>query len=316
MAQSRAKTTRPKRPAAPRRLKQSQYKTFHLNKRIKHPAPRLPSSFTLLRRSFKQLGDHPRIIIGILLVYAVLTLMLVHGIGGGLNLPELKSNFQQLFQGHQNQLTTGVTLFGLLIGTAGSGGTPTAGLYQSILLILFSLVFIWSLRQLQAGQKVGLREAFYKSTYPLIPFLLVLLVIGLELIPLLLGSSIYAIVISNSIAVTFLERTLWGLLFGGFVLLSLYMMSSSLFALYIVTLPDMTPLRALRSARELVRFRRWSVLRKIIALPLLLLILAAIVVIPFILVFTAVAATVFFICSVLAVAIVHAYMYSLYRELL
>ncbi len=47
-------------------------------------------------------------------------------------------------------------------------------------------------------------------------------------------------------------------------MLTLIYVKSSLFALYIVTLPDMTPMKALRSARELARYRRWTVLRKIL----------------------------------------------------
>ena len=55
-----------------------------------------------------------------------------------------------------------------------------------------------------------------------------------------------------------------------------------MFALYIVTLPDMTPMKALRSARELVRYRRWTVLRKVLFLPLMLLVVAAIIMVPII----------------------------------
>jgi len=123
-------------------------------------------------------------------------------------------------------------------------------------------------------------------------------------------------VISNSIAVSGIEQFAWGLFFFMLALLSLYMLSSSLFALYIVTLPDMTPMKALRSARELVRNRRWIVLRKIIFLPLALLVLGGLVVIPVILIWAPAAQWIFFIGTMVALAITHSYMYSLYRELL
>ena len=88
--------------------------------------------------------------------------------------------------------------------------------------------------------------------YPLIPFILVLLVCCLQLLPLIIGSSLYSLVVSNGIAVQPIEKFVWALLFASLALLSLYMITSSLFALYISTLPDMTPMKALRSARELV----------------------------------------------------------------
>jgi hypothetical protein len=94
------------------------------------------------------------------------------------------------------------------------------------------------------------------------------------------------------------------------------MLASSLFALYIVTLPGMTPIRALRSARGLVRYRRWTVIRKILWLPLLLLLVAAVIMLPIIIWLTAVAQWVFFILSMFALLAVHSYMYALYRELL
>ncbi len=94
------------------------------------------------------------------------------------------------------------------------------------------------------------------------------------------------------------------------------MISSSIFALYIVTLPDMTPLKALRSARELVKGRRWAVILRLLSLPVILLIVAAIIMVPIIIVLTPVAQWVFFLLTMFTLVAVHAYMYTLYRELL
>jgi phosphatidylglycerophosphate synthase len=75
-------------------------------------------------------------------------------------------------------------------------------------------------------------------------------------------------------------------------------------------------MKALRSARELVRYRRWTILRKVLFLPLLLLIVTAIMMVPVISVVTPLAQWVFFILMMAAIAVVHSYMYTLYRELL
>ena len=182
--------------------------------------------------------------------------------------------------------------------------------------MITSLAVIWALRQVLAGVRVRVRDAYYLGMYPLIPFILVLLVIAVQLLPLVIGGTIYGIVISNGIAVYTVEKLAFALLFILLALLSLYMLSSSLFALYIVTLPDMTPMKALRSARELVRHRRWTVLRKILCLPIILLIVAAVIMVPIIIVLTPLAQWVFFVLTMFAVAAVHTYMYTLYRELL
>ena len=94
------------------------------------------------------------------------------------------------------------------------------------------------------------------------------------------------------------------------------MICSSLFALYIVTLPNVTPMKALRSARQLVLHRRFLVLRKILFMPLALLVLGAIIMIPLIIFLTFAAEWIFFLLSMFVLTVVHAYMYTLYRELL
>jgi sterol desaturase/sphingolipid hydroxylase (fatty acid hydroxylase superfamily) len=144
----------------------------------------------------------------------------------------------------------------------------------------------------------------------------VLLVIGLQLIPLIIGSTLYSLVIGNAIAVTLVEKLFWLVIFIALACLSLYFLSSSILAVYIVTLPEMPPLKALRSARELVKGRRLQVIRKVLWLPILLLLASSLIMLPIILWLTALAQVVFFILSMLVLIVVHTYMYSLYRELL
>ena len=151
--------------------------------------------------------------------------------------------------------------------------------------------------------------------YPLIPFVLVLMVIGLQLVPLLVGSALYSAVINNGIAVMAIEKIIWAIGCFLLALLSLYMICSSIFALYIVTLPDMTPFKALRSARQLVLHRRWTVLRKVLFLPVALLIIAALIMVPLVILLTPLAQWIFFALTMFGIAIVHSYMYNLYREL-
>lgn len=260
---------------------------------------------------------HWKLFGGIVLVYLILTIVLVKGLGvGSSNVPQLKQTLQGLFRGTGGQLTTGFTLFGLLLGQSGSASSDVAGAYQSILLIVVSLVLIWALRQTMAGSKVGIKESFYKGLYPLVPFLLVLIVIGLQFIPLFLGSFLYSTVFGLGLAVTPPEKVIWILIFVLLALLTLYMITSSIFALYIVTLPDVKPMQALRSARELIRHRRWTIARKVLFLPVSLLVLAAVIMVPVIIFITPASEWVFFLLSMFVLAIIHSYMYHLYRELL
>jgi hypothetical protein len=298
-----------------RRVKQAKYSSFKLHKRIKHPV-KLPNVWRLSRAAGIVLWQHKRLFAGLTLIYGLLNLLLVQGIAGNTDTTTLKQTLDQGFAGHFGALLSGLGVFTVLISSAGNSTDQTAGAYQVFLALISSLAIIWGLRQVLAGNQLRWRDPFYRGMYPLIPFILVLVVIGLQLLPLLIGASLYSTVISNGIAVYAVEKLVWALLYVLLALLSLYMVSSSLFALYIVTLPDMTPMKALRSARELVRHRRWTVLRKVLFLPLLLLIVAGVIMVPIIIWLTPLAQWTFFILTMSALLAIHAYMYTLYRELL
>ncbi|MEO7364529.1 MAG: hypothetical protein ABIV43_03420 [Candidatus Saccharimonadales bacterium] len=309
-----------KKPAAPvqrsrpRRLKSARYTSFKLSKRIRHPM-KLPSVWKLTRQTAKLLWRHKRLFVGITLIYAVFNLIFVQGLSGSTDLTSLKASLQEVFGGG-SAISASLTIFAVLLTSSSSGQADTTGGYQLFLILIVSLAVIWALRETLAGVRVRVRDAYYRGMYPLVPFILVLAVIGLQTIPLAVGGSLYSIVVSNGIAVYAAEKFLWALLFGLCALLSIYMISSSVFALYIVTLPDMTPMRALRTARELVRHRRWTVLRKVLVLPFLLLVMAAAIMLPVILLVTPAAQWVFYLLTMFATVVVHVYLYSLYRELL
>ncbi len=301
--------------AVQRRVKSGAYKSFRLQKKVS-AGPALPSAFKLFGRAIKVLASHWKLFGGMLVIYGLLAIVLVQGLGGSSgSLSETKDSLQEALDGNFGELTAGAMLFAGLLG-ASPNLAPAAGVYQVLVALVVSLALIWTLREVYAGHKVGVRDGFYRGMYPLVPFVLVLCVVGLQLIPLVIGGTLYTAVVSNGIAATVTETVLWGLIFFVLALISLYMLCSSLFALYIVCLPDMTPMRALRSARELVRNRRWTVLRKILFLPLALIVLGAIIMIPLIMLITPVASAVFFVLSLISLVVVHSYMYALYRSLL
>ncbi len=301
-------------PSQPQALKKPAEQLSRLQKRLR--AGKLPSAFQIFKDAITVLAKHWKLFLGIAVVYGLLNILLVQGFKGTTGFGETKSALEQLFTGNFGHVGTGLTLFLYLVSSSGNATDPAAGMYQFVLILIVSLALIWTFRQVYAGQKVRIRDGFYSGMSPLVKFVLVLLVIGLELIPLTIGAMLYGVVTANGIAVSAFEQIVWAL--GTFLLtlLSLYMISSSLFGLYIVTLPDMTPLLALRSARQLVRYRRWTVMRKIVFLPLILLVLTGVIVVPIIMYATPVAVVVFFVLSMFLLPVAHSYLYALYRSLL
>ncbi len=297
-----------------RKLKPSKGRFFGLVGRTKLPVV-LPSAWTIFKASLGHLSRHKKLFIGISAVYLGLTILLVRGFGITTDLGLAKQAFEELLNGAGNGITSSMAIFSYLVGT-NSPNSQVAAVYQSIIITLVSLALIWALRQTHANEKVSLKDVFYKSTYPLVPLLLVILFISIQLLPLIFGSFLYSATVGAGIATSVLEKVLWCV--SSFLLgvWTIYLVSSSVFAVYIVTLPDMTPLKALRSAKKLVQFRRWRIIRKIVFLPVIIMLLVTAVMLPTILFLTPVSEVVFLILLSSLLPVTHSYMYSLYRELL
>lgn len=292
------------------------YTSFRLHKPIKPHQPPLATSLELSSMSLQLMWANRRALFSFILIYGILSLLLVRGFGSAIDIAELKLLLQDIFGGSVDALTTSLTTFGLLLGASAEAGGDVAQMYQSILALIASLAIVWLYRQQQAGRKVTMKEAFYSGMYPLVPFLLVLAVVAVQSLPGLLGNFVYTAAIRGDLLFGVFEHVLMIMMMLSLIVLSLYMMSSSAVALYIVTLPEMTPLHALREARELVRHRRLAVLIRFIMGIIIVLFLMFIVTVPLIFFASSVVEWVFFFITILAVPFVHGYLFSLYRELL
>ncbi|HEY5549770.1 MAG TPA: hypothetical protein VIK37_01000 [Candidatus Saccharimonadales bacterium] len=299
-----------KKGSRTRKLTRGQKKT--VAKKAARKRTKLPSSFRLtwqvlgiIRNYWKPLG-------GIVLVYLVLNIIFASGISGlGSSVTEIKANLE-----NGDRFWNALGGFGSLVGSGGASGSQTASILQSILVILESLVIIWALRQLLAGNKIKVKQAYYLSMAPLIPFLIVVAVIFIQLLPLTFGAPVIGTILTAIFNSGALLTSLFIIFFSALAAWSFYMISSSIFALYIVTLPDMQPRQALRSAKNLVKYRRWALMRKVAFLPIFILVVMAAVVVPLILFVSFLVAPVFYILSMLVILFIHSYLYSLYRSML
>lgn len=273
--------------------------------------PRVPAAYKLFVGSLKILRDNVKLFSVILIIYLLLYTILVGGLSGDSTILATKQALHGTFN-----FASGATIISAIMSSSANSNSAGAGAYQTMLLIIMSVVLIWALRQVYAGHRIRARDAFYQGVYPLIPFVLVLFVIGLELLPLAAGVGLYGEMTSTGIAVGFAQHAVAVLILMALATVSVYMLCSSIFALYIVTLPDMTPLPALRSARELVRYRRWIVLRKLLFLPVAMVVIGVALLLPTALLLTPLAILLFLALGVLAVAVVHGYIYALYKALL
>lgn len=301
-----------KKTVGPRRLKAPRYHSFSLQRSIRPEKVAVIGGFKLARKAFESLRYNWKAFSGITIIYALLTLVLMPIMSGN-DVNNSKSSVDAVLTGPAAPVAGSLSVFTYMLAKTGGVDSQAAGVYRVLLVLTVSLALIWTLRQTYLKKRVRIRDGFYGGMAPLVPFLLVLLVVILELLPLAIGSYIYTIASSGASGP---ELVLWGVMIFLLGVLSFYMVCSSIFALYIVCLPGMQPVAALRSAVNIVRYRRWLVMRRVLFLPLLLLLLALVLLLPFILFFTAIAGWVLALCTILMVPLLHAYMYTLYRELL
>lgn len=276
------------------------------------PRRRVPSVWKLSRESLGLLWRNRTLFLGISAIYALLSIVLVQSLTGSLNSASLRS----LLSSGTDRLTNGILTIEWLFGGPGSVQDTATSVYEVLLLIVMSLAIIWALRQVAIGRTVRIRDSFYNGMYPLVPVILVVLVGILQLLPGLIGLGVYNVVVSFGLADQIVFRILWALPAIALCLLSLYFMSSAVIGAYIATLPEMTPLAALQASKELVRGRRWVVLRKLIFVPIALAVVSFMLFLPVVFAVPLIAPWLLFMVSIACVPVVHSYIYTLYRELL
>jgi hypothetical protein len=282
--------------------------------------PALPSAWRISRRAVATLWQYRNYFLLLGAVYLALDLLLVRSVAA-FDVTTLKAGLSSSLSHGAGVAVGGLSVFSSLFSAAASGASADAtGAYHFFLVVLMSLVVIWSLRQVftasEVAQSLRIKNAFYQSTTPFVPFLLILLLIGLQFIPLFIALQIYSLIVGGGIANTGAEQLIFLVMLLTASALTLFWLTRSAIALYIVTLPSMQPMQAFKSAKDLVRGRRLSIVRKLLFLPFALFVLAAIIIVPCIIIWAPLAQWLFFVLTAAGFILVHAYMYTLYRELL
>ncbi len=162
----------------------------------------------------------------------------------------------------------------------GMGETQTA--FMIILFLVMWLVTLYLLRHLFAGEKLKLRDGLYNALTPLISTLAVFLVMFLQALPAIL----FMVAYSAALATDFLATPFYALLFFLFavvmLLISGYLLSSSIIALIAVTTPGMYPFQAIFAASDLMAGRRIRLIIRLIYLLIVIALIYVIIMLPII----------------------------------
>ncbi len=155
-------------------------------------------------------------------------------------------------------------------------------IFGIIMFLVIWLVTIFIVRHRLAKHNIKLRDALYNAMTPLLSSFVILVIVLIECIPIVL----FLIALSAAVKTEFLATPFYALLFFVFaalmILLSAYLLSSSVIALIAVSAPGLYPIPAMKTASELMMGRRTRFVLRLIALILAMMVLWAIIMIPLI----------------------------------
>ena len=166
------------------------------------------------------------------------------------------------------------------VGLSGVVDQVSDGIFAALLFLIIWLVTIFILRHTMAKNKITLRDAMYNAMTPLLSVFVVLAVVALQCLPIVLLIVAY----SSAVETDFLKMPFYALLFFVFailmILLSGYMLSSSLIALVAVSAPGLYPIAALKNASDLMIGQRIKFVIRLIALTILVVLVWAVIILP------------------------------------
>jgi hypothetical protein len=248
---------------------------------------KLPGYFAFTSEVRKTLWPHRKVFLLLSLFYALLMATLV-----GLASQEtyttltdtLRDTSGDVFDGNLGE----VGKAGLLLLTAMTGGisqtlTDAQQVYAGIVILLTWLTTVWVLRNVLAGHKVKLRDGLYNAGAPIISTFLVSLVLIIQLLPLAVALIAYSAAAASGLLAGGVEAMLFWIAAGLLAVLSLYLVTSTFIAMIVVTIPGMYPIRALKTAGDLVVGRRVRILLRLLWLAMGIVIAWAVVMVPIIL---------------------------------
>lgn len=293
----------------------------------------LPGYIALTLEIFNILKANKKTFIFLALFYAFFSFVLV-GLASqdsyAALTDELKRSGTQVFQGNFAQLSQA----GLLLVTVVSGSSlQTLQAQQQVFVVLLGLLAwlttVWLLRNIMAGHKVKLRDGLYNAGSPIVSTFFVFCILVIQLLPIALAVIGYlAATQSQLISGGGIAAALFWAAAAGLGLLSIYLFTTTLIALVIVTQPGMYPLKAMRIAGDMVTGRRIRILLRWLWMFLGVIITWFVVMIPFILLDSVIKSTwpvvrwlpiipvTLLLLSAATIVWIASYVYVLYRKVL
>lgn len=177
-----------------------------------------------------------------------------------------------------------VTVGSSIVGALNNDLSDVQYVYISALVILAVLTVVWLLRHQLAGNKLKVRDGLYAAAAP-IAAEYVLVIVGIaQLIPAALAMLIYVSATTAGILNGGIETAMFSLALLLIVVVTLYFMTTTLFAMFIASIPGTYPMQAYHTARKIVAGQRLRLLMRLLWMVVILLVTWFIVLVPFVII--------------------------------
>lgn len=225
---------------------------------------KLPGYWAFTLNVLGMLRQHKKLFLLLALIYAVITAAVV-GVASQTNYSDyssaLRDSGSKLFSGSWWEVgQAGILLTTGILGSLNDAPSEVGQFVAVLLGLMTWLATVWLLRVIMAGKKPRLRDALYNAGAPIIPTAFVFLVAVVQLLPVALAFIAFAAASSTGLINDGVESMVFWVVETLLLTLSLYLLTSTLFALIVITLPGMYPMQALRTAGDLVIGRRVRIL--------------------------------------------------------
>lgn len=250
---------------------------------------RTPGLLSHAMLTYKEIFKHWKVFGRLLILMVILFILAV-----GLMSEEFYHQFQDVIDETGAEIANGdgtsnfLKASLLLISTITSGGLDTGmgevqTVFMIILFLMIWLVVIFLLRHFRAGESPSLRDGLYNALAPLVSTLLVFILIFVQAIPIMLVIITYSAAVMTDFLATPFYALLYFLFAAVMLLLSGYMLSSSIIALVSTTAPGIYPINAVLTASDLMAGRRIKFIIRLIYLFIVIILLYIIIMLPVIL---------------------------------
>ncbi len=251
---------------------------------------KLPGYWSFTIHVWKTLWVNRKTFILLAVVYAVISAFLASAFASQdayLTLTDtLKTTSGNAFYGGWGEIgKAGLLFVSTATGSISQNLTESQQVYAALIALLAWLTTVWLLRNILAGHAVKLRDGLYSAGSPLLSTFLVALLLVVQILPFSIAMIGYSAVSANGLlAAGGIESMLFWLAAALLTVISLYLITSTIFALVIVTLPGMYPFRAIKTAGDLVVGRRLRILLRFLWMAIGVVVTWVIIMIPVILI--------------------------------